>query len=280
MLKIGQYNELVVQRKVDFGFYLNPKPDEVLLPRKYAAQGTKPGDTLRVFVYTDSEDRPVATTRTPRAVVGAFAYLTAKDQAPFGMFMDWGLEKDLLVPRKEQQPGMRVGRKYVVKVCLDKRTHRVYGTTHIASNCGPASKTLSVGTQVDVLVYRISKVGYLVVAENSFAGMLYKDQVFESLEVGDRRKAYVNRIREDGKIDLSLKKPGFGSLTISGRKIMVKLQQAGGFIPYHDKSPPEEIRATFALSKKEFKRAIGGLYKAGRIEIRKDGIRLKKSRKK
>jgi predicted RNA-binding protein (virulence factor B family) len=158
---------LVVQRQVEFGFYLNPKPDEVLLPRKYAPTDLKPGDTLKVFVYTDSEDRPVATTRRPRAVVGECAYLAAKDRAPFGIFMDWGLEKDLLVPRKEQPPGMAVGKRYVVKVCLDESSRRVYGTTHIASNCEPAPPTLNPGTQVDLLVARITKVGYSVVVNNT-----------------------------------------------------------------------------------------------------------------
>lgn len=277
MLKIGRYNELVVQRKVDFGFYLNPKADEVLLPLKYAPKHTKPGDTLRVFVYTDSEDRPVATTLGPKAVVGQCAFLKAKDRAPFGMFMDWGLEKDLLVPKKEQQPGMGIGKKYVVKVCLDDRTNRVYGTTKIPSNCAPAPKDLSQGAQVDLLVYKITNVGYSVVVDHTYLGMLYRNQIFEPLAVGDRREGYINRIREDGKIDLNLKKPGFQSINKSGRQVMVALKRAGGFLPCHDKSPPEEIKLRFALSKKEFKRAIGGLYKSGEIDIQKNGIKLKKS---
>jgi predicted RNA-binding protein (virulence factor B family) len=277
MLNIGQYNELVVQRKVAFGFYLNPKPDEVLLPLKYAPKGLKVGDTLRVFVYTDSEDRPVATTLKPKAVVGECACLAARDRAPFGMFMDWGLEKDLLVPKKEQPPGMKVGKKYVVKVCLDARTNRVYGTTHIAAACQPAPPSLAAGAKVDILVYRIFKVGYFAVVTHTYAGLLYKDQVFEPLEVGDRREGYVTRLRDDGKLDLSLKKPGYGSVNRSGSRIMQALEKGGGFIACHDKSSPEKIRSTFGLSKKEFKRAIGGLYKAGRIDIQNDGIRLKQT---
>ncbi len=276
MLKIGSYNELVVEREVDFGFYLNPKPDEVLLPMKYAPKLTKPGDTLRVFVYTDSEDRPVATTQAPKAVVGQCAFLEMNDHASFGVFMDWGLEKDLLVPKREQQPGMQKGKKYVVKVCLDQRTQRVYGTTKITSSCVTAPMDLGVGQQVDLLVYKTTKTGYLAVVDDKYSGMLYNDQIFEHLGVGDRRKAYINQIRDDGKIDLALKKPGYRSMSASGQKIMAVLKGAGGFTPCHDKSTPAVIKKTFSLSKKEFKRAIGGLYKAGKIEIKPNGIHLKK----
>ncbi len=140
MLKIGSFNDLVVERMVDFGLYLNPKPDEVLLPLKYVPENTRPGDTLRVFVYTDSEDRPVATTLEPEAVVGEFAYLQVKDVASFGAFLDWGLEKDLLVPSSQQQDRMKVGKRYIVKVCLDELTGRVYGTNRITQNCEKESQ--------------------------------------------------------------------------------------------------------------------------------------------
>jgi len=145
MLKIGSYNELVVERAVDFGLYLNQKPDEVLLPLKYVPVNTRPGDILRVFVYTDSEDRPVATTLEPKAVVGEFAYLLVKDIALFGAFMDWGLEKDILVPSSQQQDRMKAGKSYVVKVCLDEMTSRVYGTNRITHNCDKNPKDLSEG---------------------------------------------------------------------------------------------------------------------------------------
>jgi len=171
---------------------------------------------------------------------------------------------------------MQKGRKYVVKVCLDQRTQRVYGTTKIASNCVTASNDLGVGQQVDLLVYKTTKVGYIAVVDDKYSGMLYNDQIFEHLGVGDHRKAYINQIRDDGKIDLALKKPGYRSMTASGQKIMAILKEAGGFIPCHDKSSPAKIKKTFALSKKEFKRTIGGLYKAGQIEIKPTGIQLKK----
>ncbi|AOY58432.1 MULTISPECIES: CvfB family protein [Desulfococcus] len=275
MLKIGRYNELIVERKVDFGLYLNPKAEEVLLPSKYVPENVKVGDRLRVFVYTDSEDRPIATTLAPRAIVGEFAFLEARSTVPFGTFVDWGLEKDLLVPRSEQQARMKVGRKYVVKVCLDARTNRVYGTTRIAANCEPPPGDLVRGQRVRILVYSLTRIGIMAVVDQRYTGLLYRSETYEPLTIGDERVAYINRIRENGKVDLSLKPPGYGSVSGSSRKIMDALRRSGGFIACHDRSTPEKIERLFAMSKKEFKRTIGGLYKKGVIEIRDDGIRLK-----
>ena len=275
MVNIGSYNELVVERMVDFGLYLNPKPDEVLLPIKYVPENTRPGDTLRVFVYTDSEDRPVATTLEPKAVVGEFAYLQAKDIAPFGAFMDWGLEKDLLVPSSQQQDRMKAGKSYVVKVCLDEMTGRVYGTNRITHNCDKNPKDLSEGEKVDLLVYGITKIGIMAVVNNRYSGLLYRSEVYAPLSIGDKTTGYIGRIREDGKINLTLKSPGYQSVTGSGSGILEILKKKGGFIPCHDKSSPDEIRRIFSMSKKEFKKAIGGLYKAGSIHITDKGIQIK-----
>lgn len=275
MLNIGSYNELVVEREVDFGFYLNPKEDEVLLPSKYVPENTRPGDTLRVFVYTDSEDRPVATTLEPTAVVGEFACLTVKDLTPIGAFLDWGLEKDLLVPRNQQQERMQAGKKYVVKVCLDETTQRVYATTHITQNCDKNTDELTEGQKVRLLIYGVTKIGFMAVIENRCCGLLYKNETYETLSVGDKVDGYVTRIREDGKVDLTLKKPGYTSVLDSSEKIMTILAKSGGFVPCHDKSSPEEIKKIFSMSKKEFKRTIGTLYKNGRIDIGENGISLK-----
>lgn len=275
MLNIGSYNELVVARAVDIGLYLSAADTDVLLPAKYVPQGTSVGDRLKVFVYTDSEDRPVATTLAPKAVVGQFAYLRVKDIAAFGAFMDWGLEKDLLVPNSQQQFKMKAGQQYVVKVCLDAGTQRVYATSKIAAQLEGAPRTLAAGRKVDLLIYDVSKIGYAAIVDQLYSGMLYRDEVYDTLRVGDRRAGYVTRVRDDGKIDLTLKKPGFSSLGESGDRIVTVLQGAGGFIDCHDKSPPEKIKHAFSMSKKEFKRAIGALYKSGRIEILEKGIRLK-----
>ena len=274
MLKIGSYNDLIVERMVDFGLYLNKKPDEVLLPQKYVPENTRPGDMLRVFVYTDSEDRPVAATLTPKAVVGEFAYLRVKDVTSFGAFMDWGLEKDLLVPSNQQQSRMVVGKYYVVKVCLDDQTGRVYGTNRITSNCEKNPTDLAEGQPVDLLIYGITKIGVHAVVNNRYAGLLYRSDVYGSISIGDRLNGYIGRIREDGKIDLTLKSPGYRSIAGSGEKVLDILSQRGGFIPCHDKTPPDEIRRVFSMSKKEFKKAVGGLYKSGRIYISEKGIHI------
>ncbi len=276
MLKTGHYNELVVERATEHGLYLNPKADEVLLPSKYVPQNTRPGDTLRVFVYHDSNDRLVATTLEPKAVVGEFAYLKVKDTTSFGVFMDWGLEKDLLIPKSEQQDKMFPGRKYVVKVCIDPRTGRVYGTTRISQHCEKAVTHLSEGEKVGLLIYAITKIGIMAVINNQYSGMLYRNETFEKLAIGEQRQGYVSRIREAGKIDLTLKEPGHGSIGDSSTRVMEILDKWDGFVPCHDKSPPEDITHIFSMSKKEFKRATGRLYKQGKITLTGKGIQIKK----
>jgi predicted RNA-binding protein (virulence factor B family) len=259
---------------VDFGLYLNPKPDEVLLPLKYVPDSAGPGDVLRVFVYTDSEDRPVATTLKPRAVVGDFACLQVKDVTNFGAFMDWGLEKDLLVPANQQQDRMKPGRHYVVKVCLDELTGRVYGTNRITRNCDKDTRGLSAGEKVDLLIYGMTQIGIMAVVNNRYCGLLYRSEVYAPLAIGSRTTGYISRIREDGRIDLTLKSPGYRSVGGSGAGILEILKNKGGFIPCHDRSSPDEIRRVFSMSKKEFKKAIGGLYKSGRIIITDKGIQI------
>lgn len=276
MLKIGHYNELVVERATEHGLYLNPKADEVLLPSKYVPPDARPGDTLRVFVYHDSEGRAVATTLAPKAVVGEFAYLKAKDAALFGVFMDWGLEKDLLVPKNEQQDRLFPGKSYVVKVCLDPKTGRVYGSTRITQHCEKTVTDLSEGQQVSLLIYSITKIGIMAVINHQYSGMLYRSETYEPLSIGETRQGYVSRIREDGKIDLTLKQPGYGSISDSGTLVMKTLKQWDGFIPCHDKSAPDDIKRIFSMSKKEFKRAIGRLYKEGKIILSDKGIQIKK----
>lgn len=275
MVEIGSYSDLVVQREVSFGFYLNPKEDEVLLPSKYVpSNGLKPGDTIRVFVYTDSEDRPIATTLTPTAVVGDFAYLEVKDTAPFGAFLEWGLEKDLLIPANEMVVPFKKGEKHVVKVCLDRESGRVYATAHIDLNCSKYMAGVEVGMGVDLLIYGVTNLGYKAVINSTHCGILYKNETFETLAVGDRKKGFIYKIRGDGKIDLRLKKPGYSSVEESTFTILDVLKREGGFVACHDKSSPEVVRQWFAMSKKEFKRSIGNLYKGKKIEITDKGIKL------
>ena len=275
MLKIGQMNSLVAERYMEFGFYLNTQEEQVLLPNKYVPEDFKLGDRINVFVYTDSEDRPVATTLTPKAMVGDFALLTVKDVNPFGTFFDWGLEKDLLVPKSEQQHQMAVGEQHVVYVSLDEETGRVFGSTRLGRHCSKFSMGQDEGQEVSLLIYGITKLSIQAVIDEQCLGILYRNEVFQKVSIGDRMTGYVSRIREDGKIDLTLKKPGYRSVATSTESVVEILTQAGGFVACNDKSSPEEIKNTFFMSKKEFKRTVGGLYKKGLIEITDKGIRLK-----
>lgn len=275
MLKIGTYNDLTVEKRVEFGLYLQSGDDRILLPQKYVPEGLQIGDTLRVFVYTDSEDRPIATTLTPKGILGDFVFMKAKDVAPFGTFMDWGLEKDLLIPKSEQQEKMVPGKQYLTKICLDEQTERVFGSTKISMHCDKNTQDLAVGQPVDLLIYAFTRIGIMAIVNNRYYGMLYRDQTYQDLKIGNTCKGYIMRLREDHKIDLTLKKPGYDSVKKSAETILTSLKKAGGFIPCHDKSSPEEIKQIFAMSKKEFKRTIGSLFKKGVLELEKDGIRLK-----
>ena len=274
-LKIGRYNNLVIESRSDYGLYLSSDEDRILLPNKYVPDNFNIGDSLKVFVYTDSEDRLVATTLKPAGIVGDFVFLKAKDVVPFGTFMEWGLEKDLLVPRNEQQDTMVLGKKYLTKICLDSRTQRVYGTTQISVNCDKNIKDLKVGQQVDLIIHSITKIGIMAVINNQYFGMLYLNETYQDLSIGDSCTGYIMRLREDKKIDLTLKKPGYMSVQGSAQQIVTILKEAGGFIPCHDKSSPEDIKKVFSMSKKEFKRAVGGLYKKGVLALQKNGISLK-----
>ena len=273
---VGQFHDLPVENLSDYGVYLSFGRDRVLLPNKYVPEGIAVGEKVRVFIHTDSEDRPVATTLEPAGVVGDIVALKVKDTAAFGVFMDWGLEKDLLIPRSQQQGRMEPGETHLVKICLDDASHRVYGSTLMTELCSGNDQALAAGDAVDLIIHSISPIGYTALINRSCRGMLYKNETFETLSVGDRHRGYVLRVREDGKVDLTLKQPGYASVEGSARKILEVLTANDGFSPCHDKSRPEEIRAAFSMSKKEFKRAVGSLYKQGRITLHgTEGIRLK-----
>ena len=273
---VGQFHTLPVQNLSDYGVYLSFGQDRVLLPNKYVPEDMALGKKIRVFIYTDSEDRPVATTLEPAGVVGDIVALKVKDTAAFGIFMDWGLEKDLLVPRSEQEGRMEPGETHLVKICLDKSSHRVYGTTLMAELCPGDAQGLASGMAVDLIIHSITPIGYTALINRTCLGLLYKNETFETLSIGDRHRGYVLQVREDGKVDLTLKQPGYASVEGSALKILKILEANGGFSPCHDKSRPEDIQAAFSMSKKEFKRALGSLYKQGRITLHKtDGICLK-----
>lgn len=274
MLKIGNYNTLKVVKEVDFGLYLESGKGEILIPSKYVPQNTRIGDELEVFVYTDSEDRLIATTLSPIAVVGEFAAMTVKDVTDFGAFLDWGIQKDLLVPNNEQHRKLYKGQKTVVRVCLDPRTDRVVGVGKLGPFLSKDTSELEEKQEVSLLIYEETDLGYMAIIDNQYPGMLYRNEVFEPLEVGDTRLGYIRKIREDGKIDLRLNKEGVAAI-VDGKDIVLnKLKSEGGFLPYHDKTDADVIKEVFQISKKTFKKAIGGLYRDGSIVLLENGIKL------
>lgn len=273
-MNIGSWNELTIARAVDFGMYLTDGENDVLLPAKYIPDGYAPGDKIKVFLYTDSEDRPIATTQTPKGTVGDFAVLQVVSVQQFGAFAYWGLEKELLIPISQQQHLLEPGQKAVVRICLDVRTNRVFGTTKIR-RFFEAAKDVTAGDKVDCLVYAVSQMGALCVVENRYGGLLPTIEQVEDLKVGDRVSLFVRRVKEDGRIDLGSKEAGFAGVVEAEQKVLDRLQAAGGFLPYGDWTPPDVIYKVFKMSKGTYKKAIGALYRQGRVDLRRDGIKLK-----
>lgn len=273
----GKYNTLSIVKIVDFGVYLDGDDlGEILLPMKWVPEGCKPDDEIEVFLYFDSEDRLIATTMKPFAVVGEFAMLTAKAVNEIGAFLDWGLEKDLLVPYREQNAKMVVGRSYLVYIYSDPQGGRIAASARLERfiNLEPADyKPLE---EVDLLLWRTTDIGYMAIINNKHEGMLYASDVFEDLDRGQRLKGYVTKVREDGKIDLTLTKPGYEKIDEMAERILELLRDNKGYMDLNDKSPAEEIYLMCGMSKKNFKKSIGALYKQKLIDIEEGGIRLVK----
>jgi predicted RNA-binding protein (virulence factor B family) len=276
MEKMGRIHELPVAAIDRQGAWLLAGRDRVLLPEREVPAGVQLGAYLQVFVYGDAVGVPVATLRRPKALVGEFAFLKAVKTGPHGAFLDWGLEKDLLVPHKEQPEAMQPGRSYVVRVGLD-RQGRPLGTARIDKGLSNADIQLADGEQVDLLVWRFSTLGAKVIVNQRHAGLLYRDEIGNRLNVGDRLVGYVRRIRADHKIDVTLRQGATTEIDTAKGKIMAALTKGGGILPLHDHSSPAAIEASLGMSKKLFKKAVGGLYKAGLITLSERGIGLKRS---
>lgn len=275
MADLGRMNRLVVSKKVDFGVYLNSdKYGEILLPRKYVPDNCQIGDTVTVFVHKDSEDRIIATNIQPKGLVGDFACLVVTDVNEFGAFLDWGLEKDLFVPFKEQKKRMLKGHKYTVFIYVDKLTDRILASSKTGKFLEEPRGKIKEGDEVSILVADEIEIGFPTIIENYYSGMLYKNEIFEEIKVGDRLKAFVKKIRHDGLIDLALQKSGHSRSEPLADDILNKLRMQGGFMPLNSKSSPEQIQKLFGCSKKTFKMAIGGLYKKRLIVITDEGIKL------
>jgi predicted RNA-binding protein (virulence factor B family) len=257
------------------GAWLLAGRERVLLPQREVPPGLLLGAYLEVFVYADMEGKPVATLRRPKALVGEFAFLKVKKIGPHGAFLDWGLDKDLLVPLKEQHEPMETGHSYVVKVRLD-REGRPLGTARIDKCLSNAEIDVAEGDQVDLLVWQFSALGAKVIVNNRHSGLLYRDEVGNRLNHGDRLTGYVRRLRADHKLDITLRQGAATEMDAAKAKIMAALNKGGGILALHDHSPPAAIEAALGLSKKSFKKAVGGLYKAGLINLTAHGISLKR----
>lgn len=275
MVQIGKTNRLKVLRKVSIGLYLDGDTlGDLLVPNRYVPENISVGDELDVFVYLDSEDRLIATTEVPLAQVGDFALMKAVAVTKVGAFLDWGLSKDLLVPFSEQQQKMEVGKQYLVHVYLDDNTKRIVASAKIDKFLDNLPPEYEPGEQVQLMIASRTDLGFKAIVNGIHSGMLYNNQVFKSLKIGDKVTGYIQKVREDDKIDLLLEKPGYEKIDDISEIILDKLKQNKGFLPVTDKSEPDEIARIFGMSKKNFKKAVGGLYKKRMIDIQNDGIKL------
>lgn len=272
MIAIGKFNVLTVCEELAEGLLLTDRTDTVLLPRKAVLPEMQLGTEVNVFVYKDNETRLVATTQVPNAVVGEFAFMEVKAVNTAGAFLDWGLEKDILVPFREQTIAMQEGNWYVVYVYLDVVSSRVTASARLSKFLQQADDTLKENDAVDILITKRTNLGFDAIINNAYRGLLYENEIFEVVNVGEKRIAYIKKIRDDFKIDLKLQARDFGISDDAKEKVIAALQSNNGFLPLNDNSEPDAIRDQLQMSKKSFKKAIGGLFKEKKIILRPDGI--------
>ena len=272
-MKPGVFNLLSAKRRTLNGYYLiDDENVEVLLPNKYVPTGMKPGDEISVFIFKDSEDRLTATTIEPYILLNEFAVLEVVDVNPVGAFLDWGLEKDLLVPYSEQASKMAVGKSYPVYLYLDDKTQRLVATSKTNKILEKEEITVKVGEEVDLLICNSTDIGINVIINNIHEGLLYDNELFQAVTPGERVTGFIKNIRPDNKIDVSLQKQGYSNVEPNAEKILIGLKDNNGFLNLTDKSDPIIILAKLEMSKKTFKKAIGSLYKQKLIRIEEDGI--------
>ncbi len=275
-LELGVINTLLIDRLTTPGAYLMARDGEdVLLPGPYLTPQMKERTLVDVFLYTDSEDRLVATTDKPVAMLDEFALFTVVDVAPFGAFMDWGLCKDLLVPNMFQKTKFEIGEKRFIKVIYDERTHRLVGTEKVGDVLDKKVKGLAVNKEAQILVISKTPLGFKCIVDDKYEGLIYHNEIFETINIGDKRTAYVKSVRKDGNIDLTLRKAGSKKSGNSDEKVLSLLKENKGIMPYNYKSDAELIKDIFGLSKKEFKRTLTSLVDAGKIEVKDTGIYIK-----
>lgn len=281
MIKTGEYNTLKVIREVDFGVYLDDGAEGILLPKRFVPAGTKLDDELVVFLYHDGEDRLIATTQKPKGILGDIVKLRTVSVTPQGAFLDNGLMKDLFVPVSKQQNKMIPNGEYLVKIYLDEQTGRLAATEKIEPYLSNEELTVKELEIVDLIVYRRTDIGYVVIINNKHTGVLHHNEIYQNITAGDKFKGFIKKIYPEDKtgadrfrIDVAAGKPGYNRVEDATEKILRLLKENSGFLPYHDKSDPEDIYSFFGMSKKTFKMTTGNLYRQRKISFEKDGIKL------
>lgn len=274
-ISVGKYNSLRVARMVDFGAYLDGGDmGDILMPKKYLPDNVEVGNNIDAFIYRDSEDRLIATTEKPFAVVGEFAFLKVKTVTQHGAFLDWGLLKDLLVPYREQRSRMNVDESYIVYIFLDSNSGRIAATEKYNKYLDNLAPKYEQGEEVNILICEQTPLGYKAIINNTHTGIIYNSEVHRRLSTGEKTKAYIAKVRDDDKIDLSLRALGYNKIDSLREVIIRRLREHGGSMPVGDKTEPETIKVIFGCSKKAFKMTIGTLYKEGVINITSQGIEL------
>lgn len=276
MVQLGQYNTLPITRFVDFGLYLDGGDGlEILMPRRYMPQDAAVGQSLSVFVYQDAEARLIATNEHPYATVGQFANLKVNSVNATGAFADWGTSKELLIPHREQAIKMEAGRRYIIYIYIDQVSGRIVGTSKLDKHLGNIPPTYEVGEEVEAILWRRTPMGYKAIINHKHVGLFYENQIFREVRIGERLRAWIQGIRDDDKIDLSLQPIGYRQMIDPAEAAILKaLNLHDGFLPITDRSTPELIAFELQMSKKTFKKAIGALYKQRRIAITDQGIQL------
>ena len=272
---LGKYNQLEVVKEVDFGVYLDGGDGgEILLPSRYVPEGCRPGDMLNVFIYLDNEERLIATTLQPKVLVDEFACLEVAWVNEYGAFLDWGLMKDLFVPFREQKMKMQKGHRYVVHAHVDEDSYRIMASAKVEKYLSKDMPPYQSGEEVEVMAWQKTDLGYKVIVDNKYSGLVYQKEIFKALEPGMKMQAYIRQVREDGKIDLTLQKDGLQKVGDFAEVLLQYIKEQGGHTSLNDKSAAEDIYDTFGVSKKTFKKAVGDLYKKRLILLVEDGIRL------
>ncbi len=276
MIEIGKYTKLSVAKQVNMGYLLNNKQgEEILLPNNFVPENIQTGDKLKVFAYKNSRNEIVATTQKPNIILNEFAFLEVKSNTEHGTFLDWGLDKDLFVPFSEQTSKMKEGNWYLVYLYFDKKSERLAATTKTNKFIESVNVDLKTGEEVAILITEKKELGYSVIIDNRYKGMVYNNEIFRVINPGDKMNGFVKNVREDGKVDVSIQRLGYKNIEPDAEKIVEKLKENDGVLYLNDKSEPEDIQFALQMSKKAFKRAVGNLFKQNIIRIKDDGIYLR-----